>query len=79
MSEGESIYQFRELMLICNGCGGERMVPQEVVDKILSADDLKAFTSGPIMQYACRCPKGTHCDIRIKMSEAGEAALKKQP
>lgn len=69
-----SIYPFRELMLICQGCGGERLVPQHELDRILSAEDLQAFTSSRIALYSCRCG-GTHCDLRIQVAEAAQAEL----
>lgn len=61
---GASIYPLREIMLICLGCGGERLVPEHEFVDIRSADDLKRFTSTRLGQYACHCG-ATHCDLRI--------------
>jgi hypothetical protein len=68
-----SIYPLREIMLICNGCGGERMVPDEELQNIRSAEDLKRFTTGNIALYSCKCG-GRSCDLRIRVSAEAEAA-----
>ncbi len=65
---GPSIFPLRELMLICNGCGGERQVPEDVLARILSVDDFKAFAEGEILRWACRCGAKT-CDIRMLPAE----------
>lgn len=68
-----SMYPFREMMLICNGCGGERMVPQEVLDTILSLEDFKRFASSGLAEYACRCGARS-CNMRLVCNEPFEEA-----
>lgn len=64
MSADASIFPLQEMMLICSGCGGERQIPREELDKILSVDDFTKFTKGRIAHYACRCG-AKKCDIRM--------------
>lgn len=76
---GPSIFPLRELMLICNGCGSERQVPEHVLATIKSVDELNRFLKSVdgIGQWACRCgkPPGT-CDIRMLVSEEAEPVIK---
>ena len=58
------VFPLRELMIICSGCGGERMVPSEVLAGIHSTADFKRFTDNDLAEYACRCGAGT-CDLRL--------------
>lgn len=59
-----SMYPFREMMLICNGCGGER---------ILSLEDFKRFASSGLAEYACRCGARS-CNMRLVCNEPFEEA-----
>jgi hypothetical protein len=67
-----SIFPLQEMMLICQGCGGERQIPQCELEKIRSVDDFKKFTTGAMHFYACRCGAKT-CDIRLLPNAAAQA------
>lgn len=79
MSEGPSLFPLREMLLICNGCGGERQVPDTELAKILSVDDFDKFIkSGRIADFACMCGKQPRtCDIRMLPSAAASEVMKK--
>lgn len=74
---GASLFPLQELMLICNGCGGERQVPQHELAKIRSVGDFKKFTEGRIALYSCRCGKPPRtCDIRMLPNAAAVEELR---
>lgn len=66
-----SIFPLQEMMLICNGCGGERQIPREELDQILTVQDFDRFAKGRIAAYSCRCGART-CDIRMLPAERRE-------
>lgn len=70
-----SLFPLREIMLICQGCGGERIVPAHELERIQSVEDLHVFTSTRMGEYACRCG-ATHCDLRILPSAEAEAEFR---
>ena len=72
-----NIFPPREVMLICNGCGGERMVPEDVIARINSVEEFKRFTDTELRRWACRCGAKT-CDILMLLSEAGTDELKRR-
>jgi hypothetical protein len=77
VSDGEdiSIFPPQEMMLVCKGCGGERVIPQAELDKIRSVDDFERFTKGRIAIYSCRCG-ARKCDIRMLPNPAAIPYLK---
>ena len=73
-----NIFPPREVMLICNGCGGERMVPEDVIARINSVEEFKRFTDTELRRWACRCCGAKTCDILMLLSEAGTDELKRR-
>lgn len=70
-----SIFPLQGVMLICNGCGGERHVPQHEVDRIDSVEAFKKFADRRIGLYACQCGAKT-CDIRLTPSVVAQEEMR---
>ena len=58
------VFPLREMMLVCNGCGGERRIPDAVLATLTTVEDFMAFMKGDVSEYACRCGAKT-CDVRL--------------
>lgn len=70
------MFPLEELMLICKGCGGERLIPEHELQRIVSVDTFKVFMSGRVQLYRCPCGAPT-CDVRMLPNAAAQAELRK--